>query len=94
MAVEPRDPVEAPLVADRGKDRLVKLRVDEPFVIQGHELLRERRPAARRRDDEHRFPHLLPAEAELVRNLERSARAEVKLRRKYLDWVLSQQAQM
>ncbi len=39
-------------------------------------------------------PHLLPAEAELVRNLERSARAEVKLRRKYLDWVLSQQAQM
>lgn len=36
-------------------------------------------------------PDLLPADVELVKQLERSARAEVKLRRKHLDWVLSQQ---
>jgi hypothetical protein len=32
-------------------------------------------------------PNLLPAEVELVKNLERSARAEAKLRRRYVAWL-------
>jgi len=35
-------------------------------------------------------PDLLPRELETVRDLERSARAEVKLRLKHLAWVLEQ----
>jgi hypothetical protein len=75
VAVEPGDGVEASLVADRGEDSLVEFRVDEPFVIQRHELLRERGPAARRRDDEHRFPHLLPAEAGKKQVIEHSSKS-------------------
>lgn len=36
-------------------------------------------------------PNLLPSEIELVRCLERSARAEVKLRLKHLLWLQTQQ---
>lgn len=37
-------------------------------------------------------PDLLPKEVELVRNLERSARAEVKLRQKHLAWALKEKS--
>jgi len=36
-------------------------------------------------------PQLTPEKAEMIRNLERSARAEVKLRQKHLAYVLETQ---
>jgi hypothetical protein len=36
------------------------------------------------------WPNLLPAEVELVKSLERSARAEVRLRVKHLRWLQAQ----
>jgi hypothetical protein len=38
-------------------------------------------------------PGLTPEKVELIRNLERSARAEVKLRQRHLDYVLKTHGQ-
>ena len=35
-------------------------------------------------------PNLLPSDADFCRQMERSARAEVKLRQRHLDWLKSQ----
>ena len=55
-----------------------------------HQELKDTRQEVRNLTVMAMAPHLLPREVEIVRQLERSARAEVKLRLKHLEWVLSQ----
>ena len=58
---------------NRRKNRLIERVVDEAILVEAHELLRERRAAARWRDDEHRRAHRLSFESAEEHPIERAA---------------------